>query len=53
MTFANNRGIPFVIMAGEDEMNAGVFTVKNMESGEQERLTVEQMVERLSLSKKM
>ena len=48
MTFANNRGIPFVIMAGEDEMNAGVFTVKNMESGEQERLTVEQMVERLS-----
>ena len=52
MTFANNRGIPFVIMAGEDEMNAGVFTVKNMESGEQERLTVEQMVERLSLSHK-
>ena len=48
MTFANNRGIPFVIMAGEDEMNAGVFTVKNMESGEQERLTVEEMVERLS-----
>ena len=53
MTFANNRGIPFVIMAGEDEMKESVFTVKNMESGEQERLTVEQMVERLALPKKM
>jgi len=53
MTFANNRGIPFVIMAGEDEMKENVFTVKNMESGEQERLTVEQMVERLAIPKKM
>ena len=48
MTFANNRGIPFVIMAGENEMNAGVFAFKNMATGEQENLTVEQLVERLA-----
>ena len=48
MTFANNRGIPFVIMAGENEMNDGVFAFKNMATGEQENLTVEQLVERLA-----
>ena len=48
MTFANNRGIPFVIMAGENEMNDGVFAFKNMATGEQENLTVEQLIERLA-----
>ena len=48
MTFANNRGIPFVIMAGENEMNEGVFAFKNMATGEQENLTVEQLIERLA-----
>lgn len=48
MTFANNRNIPFVIMAGEDEMKDNVFTFKNMESGEQEKLTVEEIVKRLA-----
>ncbi len=35
MTYANNKNIPFVVLIGENEMNAGSFTVKNMESGEQ------------------
>ncbi|MCQ2280924.1 MAG: His/Gly/Thr/Pro-type tRNA ligase C-terminal domain-containing protein, partial [Bacteroidales bacterium] len=48
MTFANNRNIPFVIMAGEDEMKDNVFTFKNMESGEQEKLTVGEIVKRLA-----
>ena len=35
MTYANNKNIPYVVLIGENEMNAGSFTVKNMESGEQ------------------
>lgn len=45
MTFANSRGIPFVIMAGEDEMKDNVFTFKNMETGEQQKLPIESIVE--------
>ena len=45
MTFANNRCIPFVVMAGEDEMTENVFTLKNMESGEQQKLSLEKLIE--------
>jgi histidyl-tRNA synthetase len=33
MTYANNKKIPFVMLIGENEMNAGTITVKNMETG--------------------
>lgn len=49
MTFANNKGIPFVIMAGEDEIKDGVFTLKNMQNGEQEKLTLPQLIEKIQL----
>lgn len=45
MTFANNKGIPFVVLAGEDEMKDNVFTLKNMETGEQQKLSLEKMIE--------
>ena len=35
MSFANAKQIPFVALAGENEMNAGKFTLKNMATGEQ------------------
>lgn len=35
MTYANNKNIPFVALIGENEMNSGTLTVKNMENGEQ------------------
>ncbi len=35
MTYANNKGVQFVIMVGEDEMESGILSIKNMESGEQ------------------
>jgi histidyl-tRNA synthetase len=35
MTYANNKHIPYVLLIGENEMNAGTITVKNMETGEQ------------------
>jgi len=48
MNYANNRKIPFVALAGEQEMQEGVLTLKNMETGEQERLSPAQLVDRLS-----
>ncbi|TXB65343.1 histidine--tRNA ligase [Vicingus serpentipes] len=44
MTFANNKNIKYVVMVGSDEMEAGKLTVKNMESGEQESLTIEELI---------
>jgi len=35
MVYANAKNIPFVILIGEEEMQKGLFTIKNMESGDQ------------------
>ena len=35
MAYADKREIPFVILAGEKEMEEGLFTLKDMSSGEQ------------------
>ena len=45
MNYANAKRIPFVIMAGEDEIKENLFTLKNMESGEQKKVTVNEIVE--------
>ncbi len=49
MSYANVRNIPFVALVGEHEMQEGVVTLKEMETGIQERLTPDQLVERLLL----
>ena len=51
MSYANNRKIPFVALVGEQEISDGMLTLKEMETGMQERLTPEQLVERLSSAK--
>ena len=48
MGYANSRGIPYVALVGEQELRDGLITLKEMESGRQEQLTTEQLVERLS-----
>lgn len=44
MGYANAKGIPFVALVGENEMNEGKVTLKNMESGEQCLLTPAELV---------
>ncbi len=44
MTYANKKEIPFVVLAGESEMEAGKFTLKNMASGEQHIVTGEELI---------
>ncbi|MDH7914244.1 histidine--tRNA ligase [Winogradskyella sp. SYSU M77433] len=45
MTHADRRNIPYVVLVGEEEINAGLFTLKNMKSGEQDKLSFEAMLE--------
>jgi len=47
MSYANSRQIPFVVLVGEKEIEEGLLTLKEMESGEQFRLTPEELLERL------
>ena len=41
MQYANQKGIPFVVMTGETEMQAGKVMLKNMTSGEQKLVAPE------------
>jgi histidyl-tRNA synthetase len=43
MSYANAKQIPFVVLAGENEINAGKVTLKNMETGEQQLLTPDEL----------
>lgn len=47
MKYANDRKVPFVILVGSEEMESGQLALKNMSSGEQEKLKVEDIIERL------
>ena len=44
MSYANAKGIAFVALAGENEMNEGKVTLKNMTSGEQFTVDAAQML---------
>ena len=48
LDYANKKLIPFTVVIGSDEMKSGQLAFKNMESGEQEKLTVEQIIKKLN-----
>ena len=47
MSYANAKQIPFVALAGENEMSEGKFTLKNMLTGEQQLLAIEELIEKV------
>lgn len=50
MTHANAKAIPYVIMAGADEMAENVYTLKNMNSGEQQKMGIEEICREIKKS---
>ena len=44
MSYANAKQIPYVALAGENEMAEGKLTLKNMETGEQLLLTPDELI---------
>ena len=47
MSYANAKQIPFVVLAGESEIKEGKVTLKNMETGEQQMLTIDELINTL------
>ena len=47
MSYANAKQIPFVALAGENEISECKLTLKNMETGEQQMLTPEELIEKV------
>jgi len=48
MTYANRKEISYVILAGDNEIEAQKFTLKNMETGEQQLVSAEELIKILS-----
>ena len=44
MNYANNKGVQFVVMIGEDEMKSGQLTVKNMSTGDQKEMSISELI---------
>ncbi|MDY2587804.1 histidine--tRNA ligase [Winogradskyella aquimaris] len=47
MTHANRRNIPYVVLVGEEELNSGMYTLKYMKTGEQQKLKLEELLSSL------
>ena len=48
LQYANNNGIPYVIIIGEDEVTSKLFTLKDMETGSQEKLGIDEIISKVS-----
>lgn len=44
MKYANDKNIPFVVMIGNHEMEKNTLSVKNMETGDQKDMTLEELI---------
>lgn len=47
MTHANRRNIPFVVLVGEEELKSETYSLKNMATGEQQKLKFEDLLKSL------
>ncbi len=43
LAYADSKGIPYVVLIGQEEMESGLLSLKNMESGEQRRITADDL----------
>ncbi len=44
LNYANRKEIPFVVLAGDREMQEEKFTLKDMKTGEQRKVTLEELI---------
>jgi histidyl-tRNA synthetase len=48
LDYANRKKIPYTILVGENEMKEGMLTLKDMQTGEQKLMTLEQVKEKMA-----
>jgi histidyl-tRNA synthetase len=44
---ADKRSIPFAVLVGEEEMNNGIYSLKNLITGEQQKVSLEELISNL------
>jgi len=44
MSYADDKHIPYVILIGSEEMESGLLTLKDMQSGDQQKLSVDSII---------
>jgi len=49
MNYANKNNIPFIALVGENEMNDNVITFKNMKTGHQGKISLEELIKKTLL----
>ncbi len=49
LDYGNKKMIPFTIVIGSDEISTGALAFKNMEKGEQEKISIEEIIGRLKV----
>ncbi|MDO8487944.1 MAG: histidine--tRNA ligase [bacterium] len=47
LKFASEKGIPYVVIIGPEEASRNVFRLKNMQTGDQEQLVLEELVSKI------
>jgi histidyl-tRNA synthetase len=47
MKYANDRGVQFVAMVGDEEMAKSTVKLKNMDTGEQSEMSIDQLIQKL------
>jgi histidyl-tRNA synthetase len=47
LDYANKKMVSFALVVGSEEIQSGVLALKNMSTGEQEKLTLEQIISKL------
>ncbi len=47
MKYADKLAIPYILIIGEEERKTKIYTLKNMQTGEQEKLSVDAVIEKL------
>jgi len=47
LKYADQKRIPFVLLAGEEEMENEIYSLKNMHSGEQLKLKLEEIIDKI------
>ena len=45
MEYANEHGYRMAVIVGEDEVKSGIYTLKDMKTGEQKKLKLEEIAE--------
>lgn len=47
MSYADSKAIPYVLLVGDEEVSSGQLSLKNMETGEQEKLNMDELIKKL------